>query len=566
MAAPTRHSDPVNGMRVEIRALERDIQRAVERREALRMQAQLQAKKDEFRKLAEVEAAASPRPKEGKKDGGGQTAPQVPQRESSGSTPTDHAKSVLTTVSGLAHLRDSIPSLPVAVPAADGPTATLTGPADEELQSWFDQIAARTVSSYPMLNTGKKLGSPIADNFHIEVSGGRFLLCLADGCSWGERAQAASKKASHGFTSHLLQNHSKLRVIREAGQLLLEAFSLAHSDILTGKELWECGTTTILGGMLLPVQGKLRKSRPDKATCRRSASSHSLRSMAMVVNSANKKPAEPSPLAQGEALGTSAPPGSAVSQAIASAVLKEESRQQQQQQQPKEKEAGKEDEQQPNPTDPDTWEWAFVFLSCGDCKAFHWNAKTHRVTDITAGNRLNVTDPTDPGGRIGPQMDNGMPDLRNLRSYSHPCFRGDLLLVCSDGVHDNLDPPSLGIDPGELCDDFRGMTWDAAAEHNRELVDEIRQSFMEARLEVIIADIFRRRSADMGDKPISPASVTNAVVEYCLRVTSAARSYMEENPAKNQPKDMKEYPGKMDHTTCITIRVDHPADYVDFLS
>jgi hypothetical protein len=36
--------------------------------------------------------------------------------------------------------------------------------------------------------------------------------------------------------------------------------------------------------------------------------------------------------------------------------------------------------------------WAFVCLSLGDCKAFHWSAKTKEVVEITEGNRQNVTD------------------------------------------------------------------------------------------------------------------------------------------------------------------------------
>lgn len=38
----------------------------------------------------------------------------------------------------------------------------------------------------------------------------------------------------------------------------------------------------------------------------------------------------------------------------------------------------------------------------------------------------------------------GEPDLRNFRSYFCFCEKGDSIIVCSDGVHDNLDPLSLG--------------------------------------------------------------------------------------------------------------------------
>ena len=36
-----------------------------------------------------------------------------------------------------------------------------------------------------------------------------------------------------------------------------------------------------------------------------------------------------------------------------------------------------------------------------------------------------------------------LPDLRNLSLYYHEFEEGDLLLLMSDGVHDNLDPEVL---------------------------------------------------------------------------------------------------------------------------
>jgi serine/threonine protein phosphatase PrpC len=73
-------------------------------------------------------------------------------------------------------------------------------------------------------------------------------------------------------------------------------------------------------------------------------------------------------------------------------------------------------------------------------KAFHWNCKTKGITDVTDGNRLSLTDASDPGGRLGPFLNEGTPDLRNLDLYFQPCNEGDIIFLVSDGVHDNLDP------------------------------------------------------------------------------------------------------------------------------
>jgi hypothetical protein len=37
--------------------------------------------------------------------------------------------------------------------------------------------------------------------------------------------------------------------------------------------------------------------------------------------------------------------------------------------------------------------WAFVSVSLGDCKAYHWSSVTKEITEVTAGNRMNISDP-----------------------------------------------------------------------------------------------------------------------------------------------------------------------------
>eukprot|EP00009_Paramoeba_aestuarina_P010069 CAMPEP_0201542768 /NCGR_PEP_ID=MMETSP0161_2-20130828/72214_1 /ASSEMBLY_ACC=CAM_ASM_000251 /TAXON_ID=180227 /ORGANISM="Neoparamoeba aestuarina, Strain SoJaBio B1-5/56/2" /LENGTH=263 /DNA_ID=CAMNT_0047950447 /DNA_START=621 /DNA_END=1409 /DNA_ORIENTATION=- len=113
--------------------------------------------------------------------------------------------------------------------------------------------------------------------------------------------------------------------------------------------------------------------------------------------------------------------------------------------------------------------YGYCFVSVGDCKAFAFSQKKRMFMDITCGNRLTSRDPTDPGGRLGPSSTNGkmeesgvLPDLRNLSLYFHEFEEGDLLLLMSDGVHDNLDPQILGYSPlsfGIPCE-----SWDVLGE------------------------------------------------------------------------------------------------------
>jgi hypothetical protein len=73
----------------------------------------------------------------------------------------------------------------------------------------------------------------------------------------------------------------------------------------------------------------------------------------------------------------------------------------------------------------------------GDCKAFHLG-KNGSISEITAGNRRNISDASDPGGRLGSYKDDGSPDLRNLTCYWYPCNSQDTIIFMTDGVHDNL--------------------------------------------------------------------------------------------------------------------------------
>ncbi len=82
---------------------------------------------------------------------------------------------------------------------------------------------------------------------------------------------------------------------------------------------------------------------------------------------------------------------------------------------------------------------------CSDCKAYRWSHKTRKVCDITEGNRTKICDATDPGGRIGPYLDEGTPDLRNIDLYFEVFEEGDLILLLTDGVHGTKSKLSIMI-------------------------------------------------------------------------------------------------------------------------
>lgn len=226
--------------------------------------------------------------------------------------------------------------------------------------------------------------------------------------------------------------------------------------------------------------------------------------------------------------------------------------------------------------------WCFYCANVGDCKVFHAASSTGRVEDITAGNRNNVDDPTDPGGRLGPYCGTyGDPDLRNLCLYFRFVEEGDFIIVVSDGVHDNLDPELCGRSPSSLGLDF--VSWEAASNANETQVELVKKRYMEEKLQELIFGMsefrpcqksfsqstlmgsqacwhlsLRSGESGDGDRPAAnccPRDVVYRLIDHCVSLTRNARDLMEADASAKQPYDYVKYPGKMDHTTCVCYRI-----------
>jgi serine/threonine protein phosphatase PrpC len=186
--------------------------------------------------------------------------------------------------------------------------------------------------------------------------------------------------------------------------------------------------------------------------------------------------------------------------------------------------------------------WGVLCASVGDCKAFIASQKTRQVIDVTSGNRNNVSDGRDPGGRLGPYVGQGWPDLRNLRLYFSPCEADDVILIVSDGVHDNLDPQTLGKIPADL--QLPNKSWE---ELTHDSLLKIKADYMRELLRDLV----------FSQPDITPGSISDRLISHCLEATRKSREYMEEDMSRKQPMDYIAFPGKMDHTTCVTFVVGH---------
>mmetsp|Transcript_46605 Transcript_46605/g.117355 ORF Transcript_46605/g.117355 Transcript_46605/m.117355 type:complete len:817 (-) Transcript_46605:7-2457(-) len=186
----------------------------------------------------------------------------------------------------------------------------------------------------------------------------------------------------------------------------------------------------------------------------------------------------------------------------------------------------------------DTPTWCFVCASLGDCKAYQWHAGEQRMEDLTFGNRGGA-DAKDPGGRLGPYLKGGRPDLRNLKLFFSLCQPDDIILLVSDGVHDNLDPQTLGKSPDELgllCTKWEDLPAEEANVRRQRWATDFMQKML-------------------GQTRPEPESFTNVLVEHSLQVNQRSRKFMLDYPSRRLPSDFKEFPGKMDHTTCMAFRV-----------
>lgn len=367
----------------------------------------------------------------------------------------------------IAEDRDAVEALTSDIPnyvlrlSNKGRRAVLFGPESEERADIYAGVAAaRTISTYPTIPERGRSGDPICDRFQVALFESCSIISVADGCNWGAKPREAAMLASNEVVAHITEQLEQLKDSIDVGRALLTAFMLAHEKIMCTKEqMYEPGTTTLLGGVL----AMLHKQQPNEAR-----------------------------------------------------------------------------------------KWAFVCASVGDCKAFLFHAATNTLTEITAGNRGNITDARDCGGRLGPaDPEGGTPDLRNLMLYNTLLEEDDIVFVVSDGVHDNFDPQQLGMSPREFglqYDDWKEAeaAWPQPTQEakSRHMLSTMTQLFLSKR------------------QPVTPLLITQSLLEHAQKVTDVTRRFMEDNPDTRQPRNYQMYPGKLDHTTCVSVQArpapEHP--------
>lgn len=305
--------------------------------------------------------------------------------------------------------------------------------------------AGHSVTTYPSVYPGC---IPICDCFALQYyEDNSFISAIADGCNWGNRPKEAAVKAITAFLRYMDERKVFIHDTKELGHYLLRGFAEAHKEIIQGKDdVWEAGTTTLCGGMLVFLNEGFR---------------------------------------------------------------------------------------------PDDPRMLYVCASIGDCKAFHWSVKQKRIMDVTINNRRGL-DPKDPGGRLGPYVGNGEPDIRNLKLFFIEPEIDDYIILTTDGVHDNFDCQFLPVTPSQVDQSLKETHWNDIPESDLMVVTE------NYKLK-LISEIIKSSN--------SPEQICDKIIQHTLANTKAAREFMEANPMANQPVDSLQFPGKLDHATVLVLQV-----------
>lgn len=411
---------------------------------------------------------------------------------------------------------------------------------DRDAMQAHSQLAAGiSISTYPFLceapnGEGPKVqaGSPNCDFFSCSLFTGGVVACITDGCGWGTRSQSASRTANQTFVEYVEKHLPAVLDFQQASLLMLRAIQEAHEKIVEGaRRAWEVGTTTLCGGVLFQIAEEQIQEfgapyaflcvnigdckayyctqRTAGGEMKRGGGASTAGSTSSLLNGVQPPRQMSSSSPQ---LSTTTPPTMLKDSAVATASSTSD----------------------------------FVVSSTGSPGSSPNNSKDHlypqrlrwNVSDITTGNR--VTDAKITGGHLGPKSGPNesqlVPDLGNFTLHITPCSKGDMFVMVSDGVHDNLDPESLNIDPEAVGLDY--PQW------NDVPIDERTRA----------RDIYRADLvAQHVDNTRSPSDIAANLLKWVRKVTENKRLFMENNIGKEEPAEL---PGKMDHTTAVIFRVD----------
>jgi serine/threonine protein phosphatase PrpC len=397
------------------------------------------------------------------------------------------------------------------------------------MQAHNELAAGLSVSTYPFLAESPNLpkvqaGSPNCDFFTCSIFQGGIVACITDGCGWGTRSQNASRTANQTFVDFVESHLGAVLDFQQASLLLMRAIQEAHDKIVEGaRRAWEVGTTTLCGGVLFQVaEDQIQEfGAPYAFMCVNIGDCKAYYCTQRTAGGETKR----------QGFGKSSLTGSSGSIPIPTAPTGASS-----------SNAGGSTTTTAATTPP-----MMIHRDHSDLiTSSHGSSRDHllpqrlrwNVSDITTGNR--ISDAKITGGHLGPKSGPNeallQPDLGNFTLHITPCNKGDMFVLMSDGVHDNLDPESLNVDPQAVGLDYPAWLDVPIDERTR------------------AKDIYRADLvAQHVDNTRSPSEIAVNMLKWVRKVTENKRQFMENNSGKEEPAEL---PGKMDHTTIVVFGVE----------
>ena len=350
----------------------------------------------------------------------------------------------------------------------------------------------QTISNYPTIKRGEEIrrdGDPTADAYAFWRCRNFVVFSVNDGCGWGVEPSYAARVASATFVLYVKnefeKNMEKYKTTEDLKNLCQTAIALAHQTIVD-LELAEGknpGTCTVCAGVLVPII-------PDDVFEKKNIQSEKYNEIHDTSSEIAK---------------------------IADEYLKNVTKK------------TKMDEK-----------YQLIGVSFGDCKTFYLKKgedKTFEVNDLTFGSRLKALNPNDPGGRIGFQKrPSRLIDMRNNIIFHQIMNWDDMIMVCSDGVHDNLEPKTRGYRPVEVKPELGDIKWfKLKAPQIEEMNKEFSLKFIK----------------EMAEHSVSVHQLHQIIMDAVVGVVTDRKQYMADHPDENVPDVLT---GKLDHATLLLCR------------
>ncbi|ELP83846.1 tipa, putative [Entamoeba invadens IP1] len=171
-----------------------------------------------------------------------------------------------------------------------------------------------------------------------------------------------------------------------------------------------------------------------------------------------------------------------------------------------------------------------VFLSIGDTRVYYYSKQHHHTTTLSGKYHDSISHMHECFGRIGP-ANSCEPDIKRGELKHQKVCEDDIIIVATDGLHDNFDPQ------------FRGIKYKS------------KDKEVDKKMTELIED---DNTTDVATNVVLKMS------EFVVNLTEPLREFQRLNPGKKLPTDSKEYKGKMDHVSvCVVVVVDYSKKVVN---